>query len=80
MVADAQAAALLAIAEVTNTDKGQTAVALELAKKSIEARTAMAKEGTVILMDFDRTTTGAVVAEALAVSTAVNASMQTGKV
>lgn len=79
MVADAQAIALAKIAEVTSTESGQTAVSLELAKKSIDARLAIAKESTVVLMDSDRTSTGAVVAEALAVSTAVNAALHTGK-
>jgi len=74
MVADAKANALRAIGEVAATEQGQKAVQLDLATLAIEAKKAIAKDSTIVLMDGKSNETGNVVAEAVAVVTAMNQS------
>ena len=74
MVAEAKAHALRTIGDAAVTEQGQKAVQLDLATLAIEARKAIAKESTVVLMDGKSSGTGSVVAEAVAVVTAMNES------
>jgi len=74
MVADAKANALRTIGEAAATGEGQKAVQLDLATLAIDAKKAIAKDSTVVLMDGKTNETGSVVAEAVAVVTAMNES------
>jgi len=74
MVAEAKANALRTIGDAANTTEGQKAVQLDLATLAIEAKQAIAKESTVVLMDGKSNETGSVVAEAVAIVTAMNES------
>ena len=74
MVADAKAMALRTIGEAAATEKGQKAVQLDLATGAIEAKRAIAKDSTVVLMDGKSSEAGQVVAEAIAIVSAMNKS------
>ena len=74
MVAEAKATALRKIGEAAATDEGQKAVQLDLATLAIEAKQQIAKESTVVLMDDKNSSAGSVVAEAVAVVSAMNRS------
>jgi len=74
MVADAKATALRTIGEAAATEKGQKAVQLDLASGAIEAKRAIAKDSTVVLMDGKSSDAGQVVAEAIAIVSAMNKS------
>jgi len=74
MVAEAKAKALRTIGEAAATAQGQKAVQLDLATLAIDAKKAIAKDSTVVLMDGKSNETGSVVAEAVAVVTAMNES------
>ncbi len=73
-VARARADALQVLGEVAVTEQGQKAVQLELALQAIEARKAIAKEGTVVLMDGQKSEAGSTVAEAVSIVAAMNQS------
>ncbi len=74
LVAEAQASALTTIGHSAATPEGQKAVQLDLATKAIEAKQEIAKESTVVLMDGQSNNTGSVVAEAVAIVSAMNQS------
>ncbi|NOZ52875.1 MAG: paraslipin [Gammaproteobacteria bacterium] len=74
LVAEAKAAALTTIGQSAATHEGQKAVQLDLATIAIEAKQAIAKESTIVLMDGQSNNTGSVVAEAVAVVSAMNQS------
>lgn len=74
MVAEAQANALRTIGEAANTEKGQKAIQLDLATKAIGAKQAIAKDSTIVLMDGKSSEAGSVVAEAVAIVSAMNQS------
>jgi regulator of protease activity HflC (stomatin/prohibitin superfamily) len=74
MVAEAKATALRKIGEAAATTEGQKAVQLDLATRAIEAKQEIAKESTVVLMDDKNSSAGSVVAEAVAVVSAMNRS------
>ena len=75
LVAFAEAAALTTIGESAATSEGQKAVALTLAQGAIDAHKAIAQEGTIVLTDGKTGDNIAnTVAQAMAVSTAVNQS------
>jgi regulator of protease activity HflC (stomatin/prohibitin superfamily) len=74
LVAVAQAKALHVVGEAVATPEGQKAMQLDLATKAIEAKQEIAKESTVVLMDGDKSEAGHVVAEAVAIVTAMNKS------
>jgi regulator of protease activity HflC (stomatin/prohibitin superfamily) len=74
MVAEAKATALRKVGEVAATNEGQKAVQLDLATLAIEAKQQIAKESTVVLMDDKSSSAGNVVAEAIAVVSAMNRS------
>ncbi len=74
LVAEAKANALTTIGQSAATHEGQKAVQLDLATKAIEAKQEIAKESTIVLMDGQSNNTGSVVAEAVAVVSAMNQS------
>jgi len=74
MIADAKAKALTTIGAAAATEPGQKAVQLDLATLAIEAKQAIAKESTVVLMDGKSSEAGSSVAEAVAIVSAMNQS------
>ncbi|MDH5544411.1 MAG: paraslipin [Gammaproteobacteria bacterium] len=78
MVAVAKAGALLTIGEAAATAQGQKAVQLDLATKAIDAKHAIAKSSTVVLMDGKSNEAAPVVAEAVAIVAAMNESKAFG--
>ena len=79
MEAEAEAEALKMVGSAASTVDGQAAVSFRLAKAAIEAQTAIAKESTVVLKDSSGAGGAAeVVAEAIAVATALNSSLAAG--
>ena len=74
LVAAAKASALHVIGEVADSAPGQKAVQLDLATLAIEAKQAIAKESTVVLMDGKSSEAGSSVAEAVAIVSAMNQS------
>lgn len=74
MEARAEAEALAMVGRAAETVEGRAAVQFRLAKEAIQAQAAIAKKSTVVLKDGGGAgTAGDVVAEALAVATAMNA-------
>ena len=74
LVATAKATALDTIGKAAATAEGQKAVQLDLATRAIEAKQEIAKESTVVLMDGQTNSAGSVVAEAVAIVSAMNQS------
>jgi len=74
MVAKAKAMALETIGKAAVTSQGQKAVQLDLATRAIQARQEIAKQSTVVLMDGKGSEAGSVVAEAVAIVSAMNRS------
>ena len=74
MVADARANALRAVGEAAATEKGQKAVQLDLATRAIAAREAIARDSSIVLMDGKGSEAGTMVAEAVAIVSAMNKS------
>lgn len=66
-VASAQAEALRQVGEAANTEEGQKAIQLDLATKAIEAKHAIAKESSVVLLPDGGTEAAAVVAQAMSI-------------
>ena len=73
-VADAQAKALDTVGQVANTTEGQKAIQLDLAEKAIEAKLAIAKESTVVLLPDGGSSAATVVAEAMTIINTLNSS------
>ncbi|MDA0272238.1 MAG: paraslipin [Proteobacteria bacterium] len=71
-VADAQAKALDTVGQVAKTDEGQKAIQLDLAAKAIEAKRAIAKDSTVVLLPDGATNAANVVAEAMTIINTLN--------
>jgi len=71
-VADAQAKALDTVGKVANTEEGQKAIQLDLADKAIEAKRAIAKDSTVVLLPDGSTNAANVVAEAMTIINTLN--------
>ena len=71
-VADAQAAALTTVGSAANTEEGQKAVQLDLATKAIEAKQAIAKESSVVLLPDGSSDAASVVAQATAIINTLN--------
>ena len=71
-VADAQAKALDTIGQVANTIEGQKAIQLDLAEKAIEAKHAIAKDSTVVLLPENNSNAASVVAEAMTIINKLN--------
>jgi regulator of protease activity HflC (stomatin/prohibitin superfamily) len=70
-VAEAQAEALNKVGEAANTEAGQKAIQLDLATKAIEAKQAIAKESSVVLLPDSGTEAASVVAQATSIITAL---------
>jgi regulator of protease activity HflC (stomatin/prohibitin superfamily) len=66
-VAEAQAEAINKVGEAANTDAGQKAIQLDLATKAIEAKQAIAKESSVVLLPESSTEAASVVAQATSI-------------
>lgn len=71
-VADAQAKALDTVGKVANTLEGQKAIQLNLADKAIEAKRAIAKDSTVVLLPEANSNAANVVAEAMTIINTLN--------
>lgn len=71
-VADAQAKALDTVGQVAKTEEGQKAIQLDLAEKAIEAKHAIAKDSTVVLLPDGGTNAATVVAEAMTIINTLN--------
>lgn len=71
-VADAQAKALDTVGKVADTPEGQKAIQLNLADKAIEAKRAIAKDSTVVLLPDNSTSAANVVAEAMTIINTLN--------
>lgn len=71
-VADAQAEALRTVGESANTESGQKAVQLDLATKAIEAKHAIAKESSVVILPDSATDASSLVAQATSIISQLN--------
>ncbi len=71
-VATAQAEALRQVGEAAATEEGQKAIQLDLATKAIEAKQAIAKESSVVLLPDSGTEAANVVAQAMTVINQLN--------
>tara|TARA_B100000287_G_scaffold283968_1_gene267606 strand:+ start:671 stop:1609 length:939 start_codon:yes stop_codon:yes gene_type:complete len=72
-VAEARAEALRKVGEAANTEIGQKAIQLDLATKAIEAKQAIAKESSVVLLPDQATDASSVVAQAMTIINSLNA-------
>lgn len=66
-VAEAKAEALRKIGEAANTDEGQKAIQLDLATKAIEAKKAIAKESSMVILPDNATDAASLVTQATAI-------------
>ena len=71
-VAEAQAEAIRKVGESANTESGQKAIQLDLATKAIEAKAAIAKESSVVLLPESSTEASSLVAQATSIINALN--------
>lgn len=71
-VATAQAEALRQVGEAANTDEGQKAIQLDLASKAIEAKHAIAKESSVVLLPDGGSDAASIVAQATTIINSLN--------
>jgi regulator of protease activity HflC (stomatin/prohibitin superfamily) len=71
-VAQAQAEALTKVGEAANTEQGQKAIQLDLATKAIQAKAAIAKESSVVLLPDNGTDAASMVAQAMTIITSLN--------
>ncbi|AEE25034.1 SPFH domain-containing protein [Paraglaciecola chathamensis] len=71
-VAAAQAEALRQVGEAAATEEGQKAIQLDLATKAIEAKEAIAKESSVVLLPDSGTDIAGVVAQATTIINSLN--------
>lgn len=71
-VATAQAEALRQVGEAAATEQGQKAIQLDLATKAIEAKHAIAKESSVVLLPDGGTEAAGVVAQAMTIINQLN--------
>ncbi|MGB5276263.1 MAG: stomatin-like protein [Gammaproteobacteria bacterium] len=71
-VADAQAKALDTVGQVAKTEEGQKAIQLDLADKAIEAKHAIAKDSTVVLLPENNSNAANVVTEAMTIINTLN--------
>ncbi|MBF0108274.1 MAG: paraslipin [Magnetococcales bacterium] len=73
-VAEAKARALKMVGDAAASSEGQKAVQFELAAKAIQAREAIARHSSVVLLDSQSTSAAHTVAEAMAMLAAINQS------
>ncbi|EAT12980.1 paraslipin [Bermanella marisrubri] len=71
-VADAQAEALRKVGEAADTQEGQKAIQLDLATKAIEAKQAIAKESSVVLLPENNTDASSLVASSMSIINSIN--------
>lgn len=71
-VAEAQADAIRKVGEVANTEAGQKAIQLDLATKAIEAKEAIARESSIILLPDSSTDASSLVASSMAIINRLN--------
>lgn len=71
-VANAKANAIQTIGEVAITGEGQKAIQLELASEAIEAKRAIAKDSTVVLLPDEKSGAASMVAEAMTIINKLN--------
>jgi regulator of protease activity HflC (stomatin/prohibitin superfamily) len=71
-VAGAQAEALRQVGEAANTDEGQKAIQLDLATKAIEAKQAIARASTIVLLPDQGTDAASIVAQAMTIINTLN--------
>ncbi|MFV2057725.1 MAG: SPFH domain-containing protein [Thiohalomonadales bacterium] len=71
-VADAQAKALDTVGRVADTSEGQKAIQLNLADKAIDAKRAIAKDSTVVLLPESNSNAANIVAEAMTIINTLN--------
>ncbi|MFT7054330.1 MAG: regulator of protease activity HflC (stomatin/prohibitin superfamily) [Psychromonas sp.] len=71
-VAEAQAEALYKVGEAANTEQGQKAIQLDLATKAIEAKAAIAKESSVVLLPDSGNDAASIVAQAMTIINTLN--------
>lgn len=71
-VANAQALAIQKVGEAANTEQGQKAIQLDLATKAIEAKAAIAKESSVVLLPDSGNDAASMVAQAMTIITSLN--------
>jgi regulator of protease activity HflC (stomatin/prohibitin superfamily) len=71
-VALAQAEALHKVGLAANTEEGQKAIQLDLATKAIQAKAAIAKESSVVLLPDSGTDAASVVAQAMTIINSLN--------
>ena len=71
-VAEAQAEALRKVGEAADTEEGQKAIQLDLATKAIEAKQAIAKESSVVLLPDSNTDAASLVTQAMAIINKMN--------
>jgi regulator of protease activity HflC (stomatin/prohibitin superfamily) len=76
-VAEAKARALELIGKVANTGEGQKAIQLDLADKAIEAKAAIAKKSSVVLLPDNQSSASSVVAEAMTIINTLNKQAET---
>ncbi|SBS29636.1 Modulator of FtsH protease HflC [Marinomonas aquimarina] len=74
-VADAKAQALQTIGAQANTEDGQKAIQLDLASKAIEAKQAIAKESSMVILPDNATEASALVAQATSIINQLNKSV-----
>jgi regulator of protease activity HflC (stomatin/prohibitin superfamily) len=71
-VAEAQADALRKVGEAADTEKGQKAIQLDLATKAIEAKAAIARESSVVLLPEQSNDASQLVATAMSIVNRIN--------
>ena len=71
-VAEAQAEALHKVGEAANTEEGQKAIQLDLATKAIQAKAAIAKESSVVLLPDSGNDAASIVAQAMTIINSLN--------
>ena len=71
-VAEAQAQAINRVGEEANTEAGQKAIQLDLATKAIQAKEAIAKESSIVLLPDSGTEAASVVAQATSIISALS--------
>jgi len=71
-VAEAKAKAIETIGKVADTEQGQKAIQLDLAGLAIEAKHAIAKESSVVLLPENSTNASSMVAEAMTIINSLN--------
>ena len=71
-VADARAKALEVVGAAAIQEKGQKAIQLDLAESAIQAKRAIARESSVVLLSDEKTSASNIVAEAMTIINAIN--------